>query len=127
MYEHRHTLGNGRRVINLFFPELFRGASADGEVPMWHSKKPNTPAIAKLEPRNLQVNHSRLGPSLLVKGEIFGNEDLLVDGSVEGIVQLDEQKLIIGPTANVKADSIPAEVIIRGNLKGSLRAKGHIE
>jgi hypothetical protein len=26
-----------------------------------------------------------------VKGEIFGNEDLLIDGSVEGLVQLDER------------------------------------
>ena len=123
----RHTLRSWRRDLNLFFAELFRSASAPGKVPMWDSKKPNTPAIAKLEPRNLQVNHSRLGPSLLVKGEIFGNEDLLVDGSVEGIVQLDEQKLMIGPTAKVKADIIAGEVIIRGNLKGNIRAKRRIE
>jgi len=61
------------------------------------------------------------------EGEIFGNEDLLVDGSVEGIVVLDEQKLMIGPTAKVKADIIAGEVIIRGNLKGSIRARGRIE
>jgi cytoskeletal protein CcmA (bactofilin family) len=94
---------------------------------MWDSKKPNTPAIAKLEPRNLQVNHSRLGPSLLVKGEIFGNEDLLIDGSVEGVIRLNERKLMIGPAANVKADIIAAEVVIRGNLKGNVRARGRIE
>ena len=36
---------------------------------------------------------ARLGPSLHVKGEISGNEDLLIEGSVEGLVQLDERKL----------------------------------
>ena len=35
---------------------------------------------------------ARLGPSLHVKGEISGNEDLVIDGSVEGLVQLDERK-----------------------------------
>src|SRR2546426_9358207 len=34
---------------------------------------------------------ARLGSSLHVKGEIFGNEDLLIDGSLEGLVQLDER------------------------------------
>jgi len=64
---------------------------------------------------------------LLVKGEILGNEDLLIDGSVEGVVQLDEQKLMIGPTAKVQADIMAGQVIVRGNLKGSARAKGRIE
>jgi cytoskeletal protein CcmA (bactofilin family) len=123
----RHALRSWRRDLNLFFTEFFRSASAPSTVPMWDSKKPNTPAIAKLEPRNLQVNHSRLGPSLLVKGEIFGNEDLLIDGSVEGVIRLNERKLMIGPAANVKADIIAAEVVIRGNLKGNVRARGRIE
>jgi hypothetical protein len=42
-----------------------------------------------------------LGSSLHVKGEIFGNEDLLIDGSVEGLVQLDERKLTVGTTARL--------------------------
>src|ERR1700689_815565 len=35
---------------------------------------------------------ARLGSSLHVKGEITGSEDLLIDGSVEGLIQLDERK-----------------------------------
>lgn len=94
---------------------------------MLDSKKLNTVAIPKLEPRDSQANQSRLGPSLQVKGEISGNEDLLIDGTVEGIVRLNEQKLIIGPAANVKADITAGEVLIRGNLKGNIFAKGRIE
>jgi cytoskeletal protein CcmA (bactofilin family) len=96
-------------------------------ISMWDGKKPSTLNPARLEPKNLQTNQSRLGATLLVKGEISGNEDLLIDGSVEGIVQLNEQRLMIGPTANVKADIIAGEVTVRGNLKGSIRAKGQIE
>jgi cytoskeletal protein CcmA (bactofilin family) len=70
---------------------------------------------------------ARLGSSLHVKGEISGNEDLLIDGSVEGLVQLDERKLTIGATAKVTADIIAREVVVYGSVKGNLRAKDRIE
>ena len=70
---------------------------------------------------------ARLGASLHVKGEISGNEDLLIDGTVEGLIQLDERKLTVGPSAKVTADIIAREVVVYGNVKGNLRAKDKIE
>jgi cytoskeletal protein CcmA (bactofilin family) len=70
---------------------------------------------------------ARLGASLHVKGEISGNEDLLIDGSVEGLVQLDERKLTVGATAKLTADIIAREVVVYGTVKGNLRAKDRIE
>ena len=70
---------------------------------------------------------ARLGPSLHIKGEISGNEDLLIEGSIEGLVQLDERKLTIGATAKVTADIIAREVVVYGSVKGNLRAKDRIE
>ena len=70
---------------------------------------------------------ARLGPSLHVKGEISGSEDLLVDGSVEGLIQLDERKLTVGATAKLTADIIAREVVVYGSVKGNLRAKDRIE
>ena len=59
-----------------------------------------------------------LGSSLHVKGEISGNEDLYIDGTVEGLVHLDEQKLTVGATAKLTADVIAGEVIVYGTVKG---------
>jgi cytoskeletal protein CcmA (bactofilin family) len=70
---------------------------------------------------------ARLGASLHVKGEITGNEDLQIDGSVEGLIQLDERKLTVGATSKVTADVIAREVVVYGNVKGNLRAKDRIE
>ena len=70
---------------------------------------------------------ARLGSSLHVKGEISGDEDLHIDGTVEGAVQLGEGKLTVGATANVTADIIAREVVVCGNVKGIVRAKGKIE
>ncbi len=68
-----------------------------------------------------------LGPSLHVKGEIAGNEDLVIEGSVEGLVQLDERKLTVGASAKVTADIIAREVVVYGTVKGKLQAKNRIE
>jgi cytoskeletal protein CcmA (bactofilin family) len=70
---------------------------------------------------------SRLGSSLHVKDEISGNEDLAIDGTVEGLVHIDERKLTVGATAKLTADIIAGEVIVYGSVKGNVRGKGKIE
>src|SRR3989442_15927239 len=70
---------------------------------------------------------ARLGSSLHVKGEISGNEDLYMEGTVEGLVHLDERKLTVGATAKLTADVIAGEVIVYGSVKGNVRGKGKIE
>jgi cytoskeletal protein CcmA (bactofilin family) len=70
---------------------------------------------------------ARLGASLHVKGEISGNEDLHLDGSVEGLIQLDERKLTVGASAKLTADVVAREVVVYGSVKGNLRARDRIE
>ncbi len=70
---------------------------------------------------------ARLGSSLHVKGEISGNEDLYIEGTVEGLVHLDEGKLTVGATAKLIADVIAGEVIVYGSVKGNVRGKAKIE
>jgi len=89
--------------------------------------KPNLPEPVKPEAISLPPTRSWLGPSLHIKGEIYGSEDLLIDGSFEGIVQLEKQKLMLGATSRVKADIIAGDVIVSGNLQGNVRAKSRIE
>jgi hypothetical protein len=62
---------------------------------------------------------ARLGSSLHVKGEISGNEDLYIDGTVEGLVQLDERKVTVGATAKLTADIIAGEVVVYDTVKGT--------
>jgi cytoskeletal protein CcmA (bactofilin family) len=62
-----------------------------------------------------------------VKGEISGNEDLHIDGTVEGLVQIAERKLTVGATAKLTADITAREVTVYGSVKGNVRGKGKIE
>src|SRR5258707_10144070 len=70
---------------------------------------------------------SRLGSSLHLKGEISGDEDLDIDGTVEGLVHIDERKLTVGATAKLTADIIAGEVIVYGSVKGNVRGKSKVE
>jgi cytoskeletal protein CcmA (bactofilin family) len=64
---------------------------------------------------------------LHIKGEISGNEDLHIDGSVEGLVQLEDRKLTVGASAKLTADVVAREVVVYGSVKGNLRARDRIE
>jgi cytoskeletal protein CcmA (bactofilin family) len=77
--------------------------------------------------RSSSTGSARLGASLHVKGEITGNEDLAIDGSVEGLVQLEDRKLTVGASARLTADIVAREVVVYGNVKGNLRARDRIE
>ena len=84
-------------------------------------------AIDSTYPTSTSGGTARLGASLHIKGEITGNEDLQIDGSVEGLVSLEDRKLTIGASARVTADIIAREVAVYGNVKGNLRARDRIE
>ena len=96
---------------------------------MWGSKKPDTQSEDAMRPADATVDSVTgwLGSSLHVKGDITGTEDLLIDGSVEGLVELNERKLTVGPTAKVTADINAHDVVVYGYVKGNVHAKGRIE
>ena len=70
---------------------------------------------------------SRLGASLHIKGDISGKEDLHVDGNVDGLIQLEDCKLTLGPSAKLTGDVAAREVVVYGSVKGNLRGCDRIE
>jgi cytoskeletal protein CcmA (bactofilin family) len=60
---------------------------------------------------------------LIIKGEITGHDDLVIDGEVHGKIWLDGGKLTIGPDGRVTAEIEAREVVVRGEVKGNI--KGH--
>jgi cytoskeletal protein CcmA (bactofilin family) len=68
-----------------------------------------------------------IGKSVIIRGGLSGNEDLFIDGDVEGTVTLPESRLTIGPNAQVRADVSAREVVIFGHLTGNVQATGRVE
>ncbi|HEY1767084.1 MAG TPA: polymer-forming cytoskeletal protein [Terracidiphilus sp.] len=70
---------------------------------------------------------ARIGKSVVIRGEVKGSEDLIVDGNVEGTVSLSESRLTVGPTAHVAADLTAKDVLILGRVQGNVLASGRVE
>jgi cytoskeletal protein CcmA (bactofilin family) len=65
---------------------------------------------------------SVLGQSLVFKGELEAEEDLMVDGRVEGTITHRAQHLTIGPHGDVRADIMANRVLVQGKVVGNIRA-----
>ena len=63
---------------------------------------------------------SILGPTLIFKGELIAEEDLLIQGKVEGSIK-HTSSLTIGNEGNVKADIKAEHITVEGKVKGDIR------
>jgi cytoskeletal protein CcmA (bactofilin family) len=70
---------------------------------------------------------ARIGKTVVILGQLQGSEDLILDGRIEGTVNLSESRLTIGPSANIAADIFAKDVLIMGQLKGNVVASGRVE
>ena len=70
---------------------------------------------------------ARIGKTIVICGEVKGSEDLIVDGRVEGTMNLSESRLTIGPTATVAANLSAKDILILGQVQGNLVASGRVE
>jgi cytoskeletal protein CcmA (bactofilin family) len=68
-----------------------------------------------------------IGKSVQIRGEVKGNEDLLVEGVLEGTITLSDSRLTVGSKASVKANVIARDVIVQGGLQGDINATGRVD
>jgi cytoskeletal protein CcmA (bactofilin family) len=68
-----------------------------------------------------------IGKSVIIRGDLSGNEDLYLDGDIEGTITLTESRLTIGPNARVRADITVRDVIVFGLLTGNVQATGRVD
>jgi cytoskeletal protein CcmA (bactofilin family) len=70
---------------------------------------------------------SRLGAGLLIKGEVSGSDDLLIEGTIEGSIQMEGHKVTVGASAKIVADILAGEIVVYGEVQGNLHARDRIE
>jgi cytoskeletal protein CcmA (bactofilin family) len=68
-----------------------------------------------------------VSPGIKIKGEISGKGDLLLDGTFEGKVRLPEGTFTAGPNARITAEIEAREIIVRGEVTGTLKARERIQ
>jgi cytoskeletal protein CcmA (bactofilin family) len=68
-----------------------------------------------------------IGKSVVIRGDLSGNEDLFMDGDIEGTITLSESQLTVGPNARVHADVKVRDIVVFGQLTGNIQATGRVD
>jgi cytoskeletal protein CcmA (bactofilin family) len=80
-----------------------------------------SPAPISAEPQK-RGERATIGPSIFIKGDLTGDEDLVIEGRVEGKVDLKQNNVTIGKSGRVKADVYGQVVIVEGEVDGNVFA-----
>jgi cytoskeletal protein CcmA (bactofilin family) len=68
-----------------------------------------------------------IGKSVVIKGELNGSEDLTIEGTVEGTIQLREHVLTIGPNGRIKAQVFAKSLIVLGEVTGNVTTSEKVD
>lgn len=64
-----------------------------------------------------------IGASIVIKGTVSGDEDLLIHGKVEGTIDLSAHEVTVGESGQVSADVTARIVKIDGEVSGDVTGK----
>ena len=67
-----------------------------------------------------------IGPTLVFKGELSADEDLFIEGRIEGTIAHHKMNITVGKQGRVKADIDATSVFIEGQLVGDIRSDGTV-
>src|SRR5690554_5544214 len=101
-----------------------------------HNERPETPAPAapapapgntsNVPPRAAAASSGKaavLGATIKIKGDITGDEDLMIEGQVDGSVTLNSHELTVGRTGRVHADVSAKVIRIDGEVQGDITSR----
>jgi cytoskeletal protein CcmA (bactofilin family) len=68
-----------------------------------------------------------IGQSVQIKGELKGNEDLTIDGMVDGKILVKDHSLTIGANGRITAEVHAKTVVVVGQVVGNITADDKVE
>ncbi len=105
---------------------------------MWNRKEEAAPARPPQATPNVQPlqrapepppapkSSAVIGKAVTIKGEIYSEEDLFIDGKVEGLLELKDHKLTVGPNGRADTNITAREVVVQGTVHGNIDAQQKI-
>jgi cytoskeletal protein CcmA (bactofilin family) len=83
------------------------------------------PRIGQAQPVSSK-NVSVIGPTLVFKGELSADEDLIIEGHIEGTIAHHKKHLTVGRQGRIKADIHASSVIVLGQVVGNIHSEGMV-
>ena len=69
---------------------------------------------------------SLIGKTLLVKGEVFSEDEILIEGRIQGKIKV-KNRVVVGCDGVVEAEIEAREIIIKGKVTGDVRGSQRVE
>ena len=91
----------------------------------------NTPSMPKssqnpVSPSHIAAPSAVIGSKIRFKGELVGEEDLLIQGYVEGTIDLKNNNLTVGEQGTIKANVSAKTIIVEGKVDGDLHGEERV-
>jgi len=86
-----------------------------------------TKGVKNINPLVSIGENTIMGEQVSFEGIIRGNEDLMINGSVKGSIELENSHLTVAPKGQVVAEIHAQNVSIRGHLIGNIKAISNVE
>ena len=84
------------------------------------------PMIHSSEQSTLPTTRSRaaatIGPSIQISGDVTGNEDVRIEGRVEGTINLSDNVLTVGKEGQINATVTARAIFVEGQVEGDLKS-----
>lgn len=94
----------------------------DGRSQTTDAREKEAPPAADRSEARRDVEGAIIGHSIRIQGEVTGDEDLVIQGHVDGSVELDQHSVTVGPDGEVKADIRARVITVEGRVDGDLSA-----
>jgi len=72
-------------------------------------------------------NLVNIGQSVQIKGELTGDEDLTIDGKVDGKIMVRDHSLTIGTNGKITAEVHAKTIVVVGHVQGNITADDKVE
>lgn len=75
----------------------------------------------------VSANQTILGRSVVLRGDLSGNEDVVIEGQFEGSLDVQDHSVTVGPQGQVKSEIHARQVTVHGSVNGKISARDKIE
>ena len=89
--------------------------------------RPAAPSPAKSFFGRVEEEMANIGKSITIKGDLTGNEDIVIEGTVEGKVDLPSNQLTIGANGSAKAEITAKAIVVIGKVAGNVKGTERVE
>lgn len=105
---------------------------------MWKKDEPSSPTPSPqpqgdsmphqnpTQDRTGNTERATIGRSITIHGEVTGDEDLLIQGRVDGSVELSQQAITVGQDGRVTAAITGRIIVVEGHVEGDLKAEEQV-